>query len=88
MAESDWEGDLDDDCWIDRYGMRACVEKSGRCDWWFAIYSQPWKFGDGDLYNTADNETPVRLTTGKMARAAAEIAMEVLRGAALLAGTR
>jgi hypothetical protein len=79
MAESDWEGDLDDDCWIDRYGMRACVEKSGRGNWWIGIFSLPVRLTGGALYNTHSNETPVRLTTGKMARAAAEIAMEVLR---------
>lgn len=69
-----WCGDLNDDCTLERYGMVAHVENLDRNIWWFAIHD-----GEKDLYNTADNHTPVRLTTGKMARAAAECCLELLR---------
>jgi len=75
---SDWTGDLEDDCHLERYGMSAHVECMDRGWWWFAV-------GRGEfpnyveLYNTADNEAVIKLTTGKMARAAAECVMEVLR---------
>ena len=74
----DWTGDLDDDCALERYGMAAHVECLDRGQWWVCI-------GRGEfpnyveLYNTADNATVVRLTTGKMARAAAECVMEAVR---------
>ena len=78
---SDWTGDLEDDCTLRRYGMLAHVECMDRGWWWFAVGRG--KFPDYvELYNTADNETVVRLTTGKMARAAAECVMEALRGRA------
>jgi len=76
---SDWTGDLNDDCWLERYGMLAHVECMHRGCWWFAITTLPSEAGRQDLYNTGDNNVPVRLTTGKMARAAAEVAMEILR---------
>lgn len=66
-----WQGDLNDDCILYRYGLYAHVECLARNHWWFAV-------GRGEfpnyveLYNTAENRTPVRLTTGKTARAAAE----------------
>ena len=66
-----WRGDLNDDCILDRYGYSAHVECMGRGDWWFAVYK-----GRQQVYNTADNETHVALTTGKTARAAAECVLE------------
>lgn len=75
MSDSDWKGDLDDDCTLERYGMIAHVECMDRGVWWFGISR-----GKDELYNTSDNETHVSLTTGRMARAAAECVMEVLRG--------
>lgn len=75
---SDWQGDLNDDCFLQRYGMFAHVEQMDRGVWWFAV-SAGSALGSAELYNTADNFTSVRLTTGKMARAAAECVMEVLR---------
>lgn len=71
-----WRGDLDDDCTLERYGMLAHVECMDRGSWWFAICLRDDPHCD--LYNTGDNETHVRLTTGKMARAAAECVMECL----------
>jgi len=74
----DWTGDLNDDCQLERYGLKAHVECMDRGHWWFAI-------GRGELpnyeelYNTADNGNMVSLTTGKMARSAAECCMEILR---------
>ena len=76
---SDWTGDLNDDCHLERYGLSAHVECMDRGWWWFAIYRGKWP-AEECLYNTADNETVVRLTTGKMACAAAECVMEALRG--------
>jgi len=49
--------------------------------WWFCITRGEFP-NYVELYNTADNEAPIRLTTGKMARAAAECVMEALRGRA------
>jgi hypothetical protein len=77
--DSGWQGDLDDDCTLERYGMLAHVEAMDRNVWWFAISPLPWVPGRVDLFNTADNETHVKLTTGKMARATAECCMELLR---------
>ena len=74
-----WQGDLDDDCWLIRYGMLAHVEAMDKGVWWFSISRHPWAPGQDDIYNTAENMTHVRLTTGKMARAAAECCMELLR---------
>lgn len=75
---TDWTGDLDDDCTLRRYGMLAHVECLDRGWWWFAIYRGEWP-DEVSLYNAADNEAVIRLTTGKMARAAAECVMEVFR---------
>lgn len=73
--DKDWQGDLNDDCTLERYGMLAHVEAMDRNRWWFAISR-----GNKDLFNFADREAPnIRLTTGKMARAAAECCMELLR---------
>jgi hypothetical protein len=47
--------------------------------WWFAVYADEGRRGCDSLYNTAENMRGIRLTTGKMARAAAECVMEVLR---------
>ena len=68
-----WRGDLKDDCTLDRYGMTAHVECLDRGCWWFSIFR-----GKEELYNSAENQTPIFLTTGKMARAAAESCMELL----------
>jgi hypothetical protein len=76
---SDWQGDLDDDCTLIRYGMMAHVEQMGRGRWWFAVYSHEGRMGCGDIYNTASNHTYVKLTTGKMARAAAECILEAFK---------
>lgn len=79
-VDSGWRGDLDDDCYLERYGMMAHVECMGRGYWWFAV-SKDTPNGPGkfiDLYNTADNLVVVKLTTGKMARAAAECVLELL----------
>jgi len=77
---SEWRGDLDDDCFLERYGMNAHVERMDKGHWWFAV-SKDTPNGPGrfvDLYNTADNLEVVKLTTGKMARAAAECVLELL----------
>lgn len=74
MTKSEWRGDLNDDCFLDRYGLSAHVECMARGVWWFCI-----DYGTEQIYNTADNETAVMLTTGKMARAAAECVMEALK---------
>jgi hypothetical protein len=68
---NEWTGDLKDDCHLDRYGYSAAVECMGRGDWWFAIYK-----GRKQIYNTADNHFSILLSTGKMARAAAECMLE------------
>ena len=74
----DWTGDLNDDCYLNRYGMTAHVECMDRGIWWFAI-------GKGrfpnyqELYNSSDANTKLWITTGKMARTAAECCMELLR---------
>ncbi len=73
-----WNGNLDDDCSLVRYGMIAHAEKIGRRRWYFSIGPHPW-VPSVEFYNTADNMTHVTLTTGKMARAAAECCMELLR---------
>ncbi len=73
-----WNGDLEDDCSLERYGMLAHVECMDKGYWWFGISAVPWVKGQNDLYNTADNQKVVRLTTGKMARAAAECCLELL----------
>ena len=70
----DWTGDLADDCRLIRYGMEAHVECLNRGIWWFAIYD-----ARNQLFNLADSEHAVSLTTGKMARAAAECCLEILR---------
>jgi hypothetical protein len=77
---TDWTGDLDDDCTLERYGMHAHVECMHRGCWWFGVYRGEWP-NETELCNTSDFDTPVRLTTGKMARAAAECVMEILRRA-------
>jgi len=84
MAESDWKGNLNDDCTLERYGMLAHVEELDRNVWWFAVSAAG---GNGDmLYNMADAKAQVRLTTAKMARAAAECVLEVLRLSRLAEG--
>jgi len=70
---------LNDDCHLERYGLSAHVECMDRGWWWFAIYRGKWP-AEECLYNTADNEAVIKLTTGKMACAAAECVMEALRG--------
>lgn len=75
---SKWTGDMEDDCCLLRYGMMAHAEKMTRGFWWFAVYSDGGKIGSDDLYNTAENLIHVSLTTGKMARAAAECVVELL----------
>jgi hypothetical protein len=61
-----------------RYGMMAHAEQMDRARWWFAVYSDEGRIGSDDLYNTADNQTHVRLRNGKEARAAAECVLELL----------
>lgn len=76
-----WVGDLDDDCTLSRYGMTAHVEKMDRNCWWFNV-TTPKRDGSpgyNDLFNTADNATHVPLRSGKVARRAAECALELLR---------
>lgn len=68
---SEWTGDLADDCLLYRYGMTAHVECMDRGHWWFAVYSGKGEIGCDDLFNTANQQTHIRLTSGKMARAAA-----------------
>jgi hypothetical protein len=75
---SEWTGDLTDDCVLLRYGMMAHAEQMDRARWWFAVYSDEGRIGSDDLYNTADNQTHVRLRNGKEARAAAECVLELL----------
>jgi hypothetical protein len=74
---SKWQGDLDDDCTLHRYGLLAHVENLDRGVWWFSVSRGEFP-NYVELYNTAENLTPVRLTTGKMARAAAECVMEFI----------
>ena len=71
--ETKWTGDLNDDCHLERYGLSAHVECMDKNHWWFGIYH-----GKNQVYNTADNRAVVNLTTGKMARAAAECVMEYI----------
>jgi hypothetical protein len=74
---SEWTGDPNDDCALSRYGLTAHVECMDRGHWWFCIYRGKWP-DEVQIYNTADNLAVVKLTTGKMARAAAECVMELL----------
>jgi len=50
----------------------------GRGHWWFCVDRGTWPNLEW-CYNTADNETAINLTTGKMARAAAECIIEMAR---------
>jgi hypothetical protein len=81
IAMSAWIGDLDDDCWLSRYGMNAHVEKMDRNIWWFSV-GRTEMVGQWakhvELYNSANMQTSIRLLTGKQARAAAEHVMELL----------
>lgn len=81
MDEAKWAGDLDDDCSLERYGMLAHVEKLDRFYWWFAISELPNAPGSRQLFNKSDSLANIKLTTGKMARAAAECVMESLQEA-------
>jgi hypothetical protein len=74
-VKTNWRGDLNDDCTLERYGLFAHVERMDRKRWWFAVY--PSRNGDA-LYNSADPQTAIRLRDGDAARAAAEHVMEVL----------
>jgi len=83
---SKWTGDLTEDCFLQRYEYRAHVERMDRGVWWFAVdrvlFDNVEKGifpGSVQIYNTANNETWVSLTTGKTARAAAEIVIELLK---------
>ena len=78
MPNADWQGDLDDDCWLQRYGLFAHVEKMDRNWWWFAV-SRGREIGAQQLYNHADRGTSVDLKSGDIARIAAECVMEALR---------
>lgn len=69
-----WRGDLDDDCRLERYGMLAHAERMAGARWWFAISR-----GAEEVFNTANNQSIIKLKTGAMARAAAECCMELLR---------
>lgn len=73
----DWTGDLDDDCHLERYGLHAHVEQMDRGIWWFAVGRGEFPTYE-ELYNHADMDTAIQLTTGKMARAAAECVIELL----------
>ncbi len=83
---SDWYSYLNDDCTLERggyilerYGYIAHVGCIGHKVWWFAVgRGNVWP-GFAPVYNTADNEIHVALTTGKMARAAAECIIEFAR---------
>ncbi|MBU8921807.1 MAG: hypothetical protein KOO63_08305 [Bacteroidales bacterium] len=75
---NEWTGDLHDDCYLERYGYSAHVECMAKGVWWFAVDKGTWPESKL-LYNTADNQTAVALTTGKMARAAAECVIESFR---------
>jgi hypothetical protein len=74
-VKTNWQGDLNDDCTLERYGLFAHVERMDRNRWWFAVY--PSRNGDA-LYNSSDMQTAIRLRDGAAARAAAEHVMEVL----------
>lgn len=79
-ADGAWVGDLNDDCWLERYGMAAHVEKMDTNHWWFNV-TRKWpdgRPGYDDIFNMADQQTHVPLTTGKMARRAAECVMEAI----------
>lgn len=74
---TDWRGDLDDDCTLERYGYKAHVECMDKGHWWFAVGKGEWP-NYTELYNHSDQRTVIRLTTGNMARAAAECIIELL----------
>jgi hypothetical protein len=60
--------------------MVAHVEKMDMNHWWFNV-TRKWpddRPGYDDIFNISDQSTHVPLTTGKMARRAAECCMEVL----------
>ena len=79
---SNWTGDLNDDCFLERYGFHAHVECMSRGVWWFAVEIGTWPDSE-QIFNTSDNETAIKLTTGKMARAAAECVIEFSRSVLL-----
>jgi len=70
---NEWTGDLRDDCHLERYGYSAHVECMNYGHWWFAIYK-----GREQIYNTADNQIVIRISTGKQARVAAECIIELV----------
>jgi len=74
---SKWTGDLKDDCFLSRYGYSAHVENMWKRHWWFAVGRGKFPNYE-ELYNTSNNKTAIVLTTGKMARAAAECVIELL----------
>lgn len=50
---TDWVGDLDDDCVLNRYGYTAHVECMDRHRWWFSVGRGEWP-DYIELYNTAE----------------------------------
>lgn len=80
-AKAGWAGDLGDDCHLERYGLVAHVEQMDRNCWWFAVYDG-WEAGRKQLFNSADQQTALPITSGAKARCAAECVMELLHGQA------
>jgi hypothetical protein len=78
--QAGWTGDLNDNCYLWRYGMTASVEKMDEGVWWFGV-STPRDSGVGywRRFNSADMESHLPLTSAEKARCAAECVMECLR---------
>jgi hypothetical protein len=62
----EWTGDLDDDCTASWAGLTLRAEKMDRAVWWWAVYD------DGTQGPIADSHGGARVTTGQLARVAAE----------------
>lgn len=79
MQMTDWQGDLNDDCTLERYGYMAHAEKMDKGHWWIAVCKSNSGVPYTDIYNTAENGAFIPLQTGEIARTCAEIVLECLR---------
>jgi len=66
MPPIEWTGDLDDDCTASWAGLTLRAEKMDRASWWWAVYD------NGMQGPVADSHGGARVTTGQLARVAAE----------------
>src|SRR5687767_10867576 len=64
----EWTGDLHDDCTAKWAGLMLRAEEMKRADWWWAVYDERTGAVLGD-----SSAAGVRVTSGKKARAAAEV---------------